>query len=269
MLKYLAAFLAISLSACGHEPQPTISSRNCPLHQGLPAGNLLIFGEMHGSVEAPKLISDIACSLSTTEAVAVGLEISSQDQPLIDAYLKSRGTSADAAALTSSNFWQKGQDGRSSAAMLQLIEDIRVMREEGRAIDLFAFDDQPETTLERNVAIANGVRRFHEAHKKTRIIALMGNIHAMQAEITTSSGRLVPSGILLSDLSPVSILITYPTGTTWACMPICGVQSLTPRSPTTGTPGFKDGASMGGYGYSFQLPSITASPPAIQVKRSG
>ena len=264
MLKFIAGLITITLAACGHGPQPSSSSRNCPLPQGLPAGNLLLFGEMHGSAEAPKLISDIACSLSESENVAVGLEISSKDQPLIDNYLKSRGTKADIKALTSSDFWQKGRDGRSSAAMLRLIEDIRTLNNEGRAIVLFVFDDQPDTKLERNVAIANGIRRFYSAHATTRIIALMGNIHAMQVKITTSSGPLVPTGYLLSDLNPVSILITYPAGTTWACMPICGVQNLTPRSPQIGSSGFKVGATMGGYGYSFLLPSITASPPAMQ-----
>ena len=264
MLKFIAASLVIFLTACGHQPRPPISTRNCPAPQGLPTGKLLLFGEVHGSVEAPKLISDLTCSISNSTEVAIGLEIPSQDQPLIDNYLNSQGTRADVVALTSSVFWQKGRDGRSSAAMLQLIEDIRALKKEGRAVDLFAFDDQPGTKLERNVAIANGIRRFHAGHKDAYIIALMGNIHAMQSEMTMSSGVLVPSGILLSDLSPVSILITYPPGTTWACMPVCGVQSLTPKISATRSSGFKEGASTDGYSHSFMLSSITASPPAAQ-----
>ena len=264
MLKFFAASIAILLAACGHQPQPQVTTRNCPPPQGLPAGKLLLFGEMHGSAEAPKFISDLACSLSSSAEVAVGIEVSSHDQPLIDNYLKSQGTQKDVETLVSSDFWQKGRDGRSSEAMLQLIEDIRSLKKDGHAVDLFAFDDQPGTKLERNVAIANGIRRFHSGHKDTRIIALMGNIHAMQSEMTTSSGPLVPSGVLLGDLSPVSILITYPPGTIWACMPACGVQSLTPRSPATGLAGFKEGAPMGGYSHSFLLSSITASPPAVK-----
>ena len=262
MLKLIAAFLVTALTACGHGPQRVTSTRNCPLPQGLPTGKLLLFGEMHGSVEAPKLISDLACSLSKSEEIAIGLEIPSQDQPLIDNYLKSLGTKEDIETLTSGYFWQKVIDGRSSAAMLQLIGDIRALRAEGHAINLFAFDDQPGTKLERNVAIANGIRRFRATHPDTQIIALMGNIHAMQSEMTTSDGVLVPSGSLLHDLDPVSVNITYPAGTIWACMPKCGIQSLTPRSPTTGT-GFKLGASFGGYSHSYLLPSITASPPAV------
>lgn len=264
MFKYFAVFLIVFLAACSHEPQAVISDRTCPAVQNLPVGRLLLFGEMHGSVEAPRLISEIACSLSKSGEVAVGLEISSQDQPLLDRYVKSRGTAADVKALTSSDFWQKGRDGRSSEAMLRLIEDLRQLKAKGRAINLFAFDDQPGTKLERNAAIANGIRRFHAKHAKSQIIALMGNVHAQQQEMIASSGFMSPSGRLLRDLNPVSILITHPSGTTWACMPQCGIQSLTPSSPTSGPVGFKTGESLGGYGYSFLLSSVTASPPAVQ-----
>ena len=225
---------------------------------------MLLFGEMHGSLEAPKLISDLACSLSKSHETAVGLEIDSRDQPKIDVYLNSPGATEDVEKLTSSYFWQKGKDGRSSAAMLDLIENIRQLRIEGHPVSVFAFDDQPGSELERNVAIANGIRRFHSTHPNVQIIALMGNVHAMQAEMTTSDGPLVPSGALLSDLNPVSILITYPSGTIWACMPDCGVQNLTPRKPALGPSGFKDGAPLSSYSHSFLLSSITASPPAVE-----
>lgn len=264
VLVLLAVLLAFVLAACGQKSPSSILSRTCQGPQGLPAGNMLLFGEMHGSVEAPTLISELACALSRSQEIAVGLEMPTQDQPLIDAYLKSRGTKAAVAALISSDFWQKGRDGRSSRAMLKLVEDVRTLRAGGKAVDLFAFDDQPGTNLERNVAIANGIRRYRVAHPNVQIIALMGNIHAMRSEIHIDGKILTPSGSLLSDLSPVSISIEYPAGTIWACMPVCGIQNLTSRSTAGVSPGFKKGASIGGYNYSFLLSSITASPPVAQ-----
>lgn len=85
-----------------------------------------------------------------------------------------RGTAEDARTLLASDFWQQGRDGRSSRAMLALIEGLRVLKHAARPVDLFAFDDQPGTELERNVAIATGLRRSREAHPDTRNIALMG-----------------------------------------------------------------------------------------------
>jgi hypothetical protein len=148
--------------------------------------------------------------------------------------------------------------------MLKLVEDIRILREDGKNVDLFAFDDQPGTNLERNIAIANGIRRYRAVHPNVQIIALMGNIHAMRSEIHINGKILIPSGSLLEDLNPVAISIAYPAGTIWACMPACGIQNLTSKNPPAVSPGFKEGASLGGYNYSFLLSSITASPPAVQ-----
>ena len=263
MLKFLALIAILSLSACGHYPGRDTQD-TCHEIVGLPQGNLLLFGEIHGSVEAPALIENISCSLSKSQPVAVGLEYPSSDQNLILAYLASGGTTADKEKLLDTYFWQKNIDGRSSTAMLQLIERIRTLKNAGHQIDLFAFDDQPGTELERNVAIANGIRRFHTSHPKVKIVALMGNVHAMQAPMGSGEERMLPSGYLLKDLEPVSILVQYPKGTIWACFSgDCRIHDLAPRTVSSDPPGFRSGASLQGYSHSYLLPSITASPPAI------
>ena len=261
-----ALFLVSGFGPC---QSPAIAANRCSQIQGTPDGELLLFGEMHGSIEAPALIVQLACFLSRSQHVAVGLELPSKDQSLIDAYLVSNGTSSDQQKLTSSEFWQFGRDGRSSSAMLKLIENIRVLKKRGHPTDLFAFDDQPGTKLERNIAIANGIRRFHTSHPTTKIIALMGNIHAMEDPIHLGGREVVPSGSLLHDLHPTSILIAYPRGTIWACMPTCGSHDLKAVGGETGALGFREGSPMGGYTYTYYLRSITASPPAVQKVHSG
>jgi hypothetical protein len=259
-------FLVSGFGLC---QSPAIAANRCSEIRGAPDGKLLLFGEMHGSIEAPALVVQLACFLSRSQRVAVGLELPSKDQSLIDAYLVGNGTNSDRQKLISSEFWQFGRDGRSSTAMLKLIENIRVLKKSGRLIDVFAFDDQPGTKLERNVAIASGIRRFHTNHPTTRIIALMGNIHAMEDPIHIGGSEIVPSGSLLDDLHPTSILIAYPAGTIWACMPTCGPQPLRAVGGDTGALGFREGSPMGGYTYTYYLRSITASPPAVQKAHSG
>lgn len=266
LLPAIALAALCLVSACGRREAARAAAADCPAIAGVPDAPLLLFGEMHGSKEAPALISRLACAISATQEVAVGLEMPSRDQPLLDAFMASGGTGNDVRQLIASDFWQKGRDGRSSAAMLKLIEDVRALKQAGRPVALFAFDDQPGTELERNVAIANGVRRFREAHPDTRIIALMGNIHAMQEAMWAGEEMLTPSGKLLADLQPVSTLVSYPAGTVWACMPTCGIHALpAPRGETA--PGFHDGAAPGGYSRIFGLPSLTASPPAVEQKK--
>ena len=262
--KTIVAVVLFALSGCSNGTKAPGAVNHCADVQGLPTGNLLLFGEMHGSVETPALISRLACSLSRSREVAVGLEIPSGEQPLIDTYLASRGTKADKEKLTASEFWQRGWDGRSSTAMLRLIDDVRQWKERGARVGVFAFDDQPGTDLQRDVAIANGIRRFHERHPGAQIIALMGNVHASQEPMVVGDDRIVPSGKLLEDLRPISILVAYPKGTTWACMPECGVQELNAAKSFVATPGFRAGSSSAGYGHTFSLPSITAARPAVE-----
>lgn len=263
----IALVAIVVLSGCSHSTKTPGTAGSCRDVQGLPPGNLLLLGEMHGSVETPALISQLACSLASSREVAVGLEIPSGDQSLIDSYLVSRGTKTDKLRLTGSDFWQRGWDGRSSSSMLRLIDDIRKLKEDGAPIDVFAFDDQPGTELGRDFAIANGIRRFHDLHSKKQIIALMGNIHAMQEQITVGDETIVPSGKLLEDLGPISILVAYPKGTVWACMPDCGTHEIGAARSFMGAPGFSEGASPAGYSHTFSLPSITAAPPAVQEAR--
>ena len=251
------------LAACGGEGVGKTAVVNCMPVSGVPDARLVLIGEMHGSREAPELVRGLACDVSAREEVAVGLEIPSRDQPLLDAFMVSAGTASDVRTLLGSEFWQRSQDGRSSTAMLKLIEDLRALRQAGRPVSLFAFDDQPGTELERNVAIANGVRRFHEAHPGPRIIALMGNVHAMQESMWAGDATVTPSGKRLADLHPVSVRVSHPAGTIWACMPACGVQTV-PAAPGEVEPGFHKDSIVGDTFHTYRLASVTASPPAVE-----
>lgn len=261
----VAIAVLIPLAACSRDAAEAVAV-DCAAVSGAPDAPLLLFGEMHGSQEAPALIHGLACSISEAREVAVGLEISSRDQPLLEAFMASAGAADDVRKLIASDFWRRGRDGRSSVAMLRLIEDLRALKQAGRPVSLFAFDDQPGTNLERNVAIANGLRRFHDAHPEARIIALMGNVHARQESMWAGDAMLTPSGKLLADLHPVSVLVSYPAGTIWACAPTCGIQTLT-AARGEAAPGFHDGSSMGGYSRTYRLASITASPPAVESEK--
>jgi hypothetical protein len=249
------------LVACSRGVVVRTAAVDCTALAGAPDAPLLLFGEMHGSQESPALIHGLVCDVSARQEVAVGLEIPSGNQPLFDAYMASAGNADDARKLISSEFWQQSRDGRSSVAMLKLIEGLRALKQAGRPVSLFAFDEQTRTSEKRDVAVANGVRRFHDAHPDVRIIALMGNFHARQATIQVGENTMIPSGKLLADLHPMSVFVSYPAGTIWACMPDCGMQTLT-TAPGEATPGFHDGAPMGGYSRTYRLATITASPPA-------
>jgi hypothetical protein len=263
MSNIVALLIATSILLTSCADSSTGRQAHCRDIGELPSGDLLMFGEMHGSVEAPALIAEVACHLSIDNEIAIGLEIPTSEQERIDDYLASNGTKEDEDRLTASTFWQNGNDGRSSIAMLNLLRSIRTLDGIGHPIDVFAFDEQLDGRTNRDVAIATGIRRYRDANPSKKIVALMGNIHAMQETFTIEDVSIIPSGQLLKDLNPLSVLIAYPKGTVWACMPDCTVHSVAPQNPLTGPSGFREGSTLTGYSHTYLLNSITASPPAI------
>lgn len=234
----------------------------CITPESFPRKKLLLLGEIHGTVESPALVASLACALSKETSIAVGLEIPKSDQPLIDSYLSSRGGPKDKVLLLSSYFWGKGRDGRSSKAMFDLIETIRDLNRRGRGIAVFAFDWQPNSALERNVALADGIRSYVVAHPEKTIIVLTGNIHAMKQDRGSGKDLLIPSGKLLADLEPISVELATPSGNSWMCIPGCGIHNI-PKGKTDSLPAGIGPGRFGGYDFTFRLPSTTASTPAV------
>src|SRR5215472_10804286 len=105
-------------------------------------GTLVLFGELHGTTEVPRFIVDLACQAATRGTfVDIGLELPREEQPRIDSFLASAGTTQDVQALLEGQFWQRPlQDGRSSRAMVDLLEGIRRLRRSGARIQVFLFD---------------------------------------------------------------------------------------------------------------------------------
>lgn len=233
----------------------------CLLPAEFPRTRMLLFGEMHGSVEAPALVGDVACAYAKDGPTALGLEIPGAEQDAIDRYLDSDGGADARAALLAGGFWTQAPDGRSSVAMLALIERMRVLRGQGLPLRVFAFDLPTED--DRDAAMAGAIRAFHAAHPDTRVVALMGNIHASQTPIARGEGTIITTASLLTDLEPSSMLLLYRSGTIWACMPGCGVHPVNSKWGADKAPGLHPSSPMAGYSATWVLESITASVPAV------
>lgn len=239
----------------------------CEAPHGIPAARLVLFGELHGTAESPALVGRVVCALAESGPVALGLELPAIEQGPIDSYLASDGDPAAGERLLSGRFWLEDDDGRSSRAMFDLIRYVRELKQQGLPVAVFTLIPASlGNTPDDNPGIARSIRAFHHKHPTPRIVALMGNLHAGQAEVRPFGKTITPAGYLLRDLHPVSILITHPAGTIWACINSCGIHDVIGESRPAG---FHDGAPMRGYGMSYMLPSITASPPAgLAVKQS-
>lgn len=194
--------------------------------------------------------------------IVVGLEVPSDEQPQLDNYLGGSGEPSDKLDLLAGHFWQRpSQDGRSSAAILRLIDRIRAIKVSGGNVRIVAID-KPSSEISRDAAMARAIRTELQTSVNARVVVLMGNYHASKAP--SSDPTFKSTAFLLSDLSPTTVLIGYRAGTAWACMDgTCGIHPLSSKWAADRFAGFHSGVSpLPGYDGTYLLETITASPPA-------
>ena len=98
---------------------------------------MIVFGEVHGTNEVPALVSTVTYELAKEGArILMALEV----LDLLNGELADfvAGTTSVDQFLAGEVFWNRPfarQDGRSSRAMLRLLQDVREFRNRGLLID--------------------------------------------------------------------------------------------------------------------------------------
>jgi hypothetical protein len=240
----------------------------------LTPGRVLLLGEIHGSVEGPDLLFQAACGASFShQVVVVALEVPAGESARLTTFLDSAGTPEDRAALLAGPFWQRTyQDGRSSAAMLELIEGLRRVRSHGRDVRVLAFDVDGWATdgQKRDDAMAATLEAAIAAAPADAVVLVYaGNVHARVEPGTPWNANYRPAGVALRNRWPnrvASVLLRNPPGEAWMCTTAedssCGNHEL---GGVTGEVGHVHlfPVPVDGYDGAIQLPSMTASPPAV------
>jgi len=253
-------------------------------------GRILVVGEIHGTAQVPQYIQGLAClSLARGESVVIGLEQSADEQARLDAYMASDGDAeARSTLVEASSFWTSSSlDGRSSDAVLGVIEYAREQADEGEPITVAALDFSPErdSDLEadparRDRAMSRRALALGETHD--RVIALVGNIHARRTAATFGDRQVETIGSVSPPEAFAFINTVYGVGSVWNCRisdggaPSCRVYGRS-HSPFSGEPrlfGASELADMSGrsfyadpYDYLVYLGEVRASPPAIRAAR--
>lgn len=185
------------------------------------APRLVLLGETHGTVEVPRFVGQLACRAARAgRPVAVGLEIPADEQRRIDAYLDSDGSGEAKAALMRGGFWRRAwQDGRSSAAMVALIDQLRQLKQEGRAVNAFAFDVRGMGGNRRQQMMAKQVIAARARHPEALTLVLTGNVQARVVKGTEWDAALHPMGARLLSTEPemLSLDAHYSGGHAWTC----------------------------------------------------
>jgi len=259
--------------ATGGQPPPPACRPVEGLSPLLQPGTILLLGEIHGSRESPAFVANAACLAARTGAgLTIGLEIPGAEAPRFAAYLASPGAPADRATLLAGDFWRrKGQDGRSSRAMADLVESLRALSRQGLPLRVELLDQDVQDFSRRDRFMADRVKAAAEAHPGDLLLVLTGNLHTRTKDgIPGDSARPNMGAFvikLLPDRKIVALDVSYSGGETWSCVPDmehCGVHPLKERRagdaekvvlyPQVDTAGF--------HGY-YQVGTLHAAEPAI------
>lgn len=228
----------------------------------------VVLGEIHGTVEVPALVGAVlALRVAAGQATTLALEIPDSHQADLDAWLAGDGDATSSRALSRHRFWSF-RDGRSSQAMLALLERVREWRRDGARIAVLAFDvpdpATPGPARERHLA-----RRIAEALDRpdaAPMLVLTGNLHARRAVGNPFDPTIELMAWHLRARSMLTFNVRALGGSAWVCAPDCGALALADApspQPATGLHRF-DAPSAQGYDGEVMLARFTASPPAFE-----
>jgi hypothetical protein len=252
---------------------PCARAASEPVCQPLPGAQLLwstpgvrfvLVGEMHGTAETPPLFRDLVCAAESAQRpIVVGVERSVGEQPGIDAFLSVANRDNAGTGLLAQRGWHIF-DGRSSRAMLALLEDLRALQRQGRIVEVVAFSDfRPEDSpAEGEKRMASVLIAAANRRPNGLVSALTGNVHASKKELAS----VATMAMALPSAETLSLLVIDKGGEAWnQSEDGCGPHKyrstggdrrcITLSEKAAPLPGFDGVASTG--------LAATASPPAV------
>ena len=260
--------------------RPAPISLTCPRPVELPpeiaaAGSTTVFGEIHGTQEAPELFGDAVCSAARgAQRVVVGLEIPSSEADAIHAFLMGNQD-----ALSGRKFWtQPFQSGRTSAAMLALLSELRRIVKSNNRVEVFLFDI-PEGTnpQQRDAGMARAILEKRASDREALFLLFSGNLHARKTKGVPWDPTLEPMAfhLVAGGLKVTTLNLRNPKGTAWICQSneasSCGPVEIRGKEPAPGASPrgiqLTGETSADGYDGVFVVSGVTASPPAMPVSK--
>lgn len=185
----------------------------------------MLVGEMHGTTEAPAIFADLVCSARERKRpIIVGIEL--RNQHALDVFMSS-GDDAELKELLSTEEWKR-HDGRTSTAMLALVEQLRALKLEGVVSGVVAFSvtRAGESAAKGEKRMASVLLRAAKRKPDALVIALTGNLHACKTQLSEAAPyRLMASFLPLAQT--VSLAVTDRGGEAWNCQNgACGPHTL-------------------------------------------
>ncbi|MFY1828434.1 hypothetical protein ACN47A_21090 [Myxococcus fulvus] len=250
----------------------------------LEAGQVLFVADPLGTQEVPSMALRMLCEATSKGLpVTLALSVPSSEQPLLERYLASAGKPEDAQSLLlESAFWRRVyQDGRSSRAMLWLIEQARRLRVSGKDVALAAVDAEKAHGNEREARMAGNLLAFQSQRAQAWTLVLTGSVHARTAKVDWD-GDYQPFGARVAQALPSAVRaldVGFKRGTQFACRYSvwedveCNVFGISPTNEALQFSKVEPGVQLfgaarpDGFHGRLYLGALNASPPALQTQR--
>lgn len=231
-----AAATIVSGSCFGEtivDPKILSSKLDCPQPHGWSTlvesrPSFVVFGELHGTNQAPNFVGAIACSEAARDRrVLVALELSViHDAALQDAWKLPPGAFDQALGKLG---WAGRRDGVASRAMFALIVRLHALKELGLPISVAMYGGfRSKEQYDRlsalpgqgpyEAAMAENIRDAALRGKFDSVLILSGNFHAQTAEVRRGNAVFEPMAKRLRLYGKVASLdMRYGDGTSWNC----------------------------------------------------
>lgn len=254
---------------------PAIAARN---------PRFVVFGERHGTVEAPRVFGQIAADLAVQgQRLLIAVELSASGNGDLQAAWN--GPHPAFAERLTTGEWRIRDDGVTSLAMLDMLTQLHALKERGAPIDVVAFNGPRDGEQFRRLHTANS-QAGHEqmqaeniltaanAGQHDLVLVLVGSLHASRTVIDyVGPDEFEPMAMHLARVGPlVSLAMLTGGGTAWNCIgmasglacrehPVRGLDHAgeAPQLGLGALPGMQRADSYDGY---FWVGQVTASPPA-------
>jgi hypothetical protein len=235
---------------------------------------VIAIGEHHGNDKTPLIAGKIALALSQKDEVILALEIQKANQLGLDEYLK---TGDKYLLKLLAHFAREYQDGRSSMAIVQLLDMVR----KNPKIQIVAFDpDFNSSGQDRDTKMAEYLIEVISKAPQKRVVILAGNVHSATKignffDVNYKPMAYQLSGIPNSSINAddvLSVMTRYEFANIWACVDDkpknCGPLKLNDDQSAYSTAVPYDSyflmeptLSMEGYKASYFVRRVNLSPP--------
>ena len=238
------------------------------------SADMVFFGELHGNKETPEAFLTAVCQHLERQAgdVRVALELHTDIQSSLDTFMESDGRSEAVEEFLRHPHWQRGMnlpDGRSSVAMLNLVEALRKSRASNSrlvSVTPFAghwtnrqiryFGTSGDAVMAANIT---NLTNLSQESNDDAVFVLVGNIHARLTP-PEDMNHLIPAASLVEG-DVASVLVLPESGESWNCQAAC--QSW-PVPIVTDLSAYESRIrAEGSFDYVLPIGRVSSSPPAV------